>query len=284
MKKIDVHCHSTPRKVKNVLVDSASIETIEKCMKEHEIEKTVVLASYFPHNQSGISNFRLYNWIRDKPQFLLCGSFDFPTYFYQGLNELEELADMGALKAIKTYTTYQQIDIHSEKMRAITNLADRYSLPMIFHCGDSYGCRRKHDKPAYANDIRPSDLSSLIEQFSRVPFLIAHMGNNTGIEATLEQTLAGVNDIIEMTKRFPNVYTDNSGLIDSFHDQKEMPAAIDKIKHYLHECGHERFLFGTDFPVQTYEDSFHMIEEALKGFSEKVKEDIYYNNAARIFK
>lgn len=50
---------------------------------KYEIEKTVLLATYFPHKESSISNFRLYDWIRDNKRFLMFGSLDFDHFFYQ---------------------------------------------------------------------------------------------------------------------------------------------------------------------------------------------------------
>ncbi|MBI1968550.1 hypothetical protein HYS49_01435, partial [Candidatus Woesearchaeota archaeon] len=84
MKKIDIHCHTTPRKLENMAVASASLDAIAGKMREHDIEKTVLLASYFPHKQSGISNYRLHHWITDRSDwygghsdFCMFGSLDF---------------------------------------------------------------------------------------------------------------------------------------------------------------------------------------------------------------
>ena len=48
------------------------------------------------------------------------------------------------------------------------------------------------------------------------------------------------------------------------------------------ECGPKRLLFGTDFPVQTHEDSILLIEESMKTYSDQDKQDVYHDNAARI--
>ena len=91
MKKIDMHCHTSPREIEGIIPKSATIAQITAEMKKHEIERTVLLATYFPHKGSGISNFRLHDWIEGNKKFLMFGSLDFEHYFYQGYNELEEM-------------------------------------------------------------------------------------------------------------------------------------------------------------------------------------------------
>ena len=50
----------------------------------------------------------------------------------------------------------------------------------------------------------------------------------------------------------------------------------------MNEVGQKKLLFGTDYPVQTHNDSVYMIEEAMKGFGQMDKKDVYYNNAHNI--
>lgn len=73
-----------------------------------------------------------------------------------------------------------------------------------------------------------------------------------------------------------------SGLIDSAFGSLYKPRAVEEIKRFLGECGPERLLFGTDFPVQTHADSVYFIEESMKGFSEEDKAKVYYDNSAKL--
>ncbi len=270
--KIDIHCHTTPRKLKDVIPESATLDAIREKMEEYGIERTVVLASYFPHKGSGISNYRLWNWIRDRPEFAMFGSLDTEHYFQQGYNELEELADAGRLSGIKIYTCYQNIDLSSEKMGSVGKLAEKFHLPLMFHVGYSYSSMRTTGEISIANLIKPSDVGLFAEKYSTVPVIIAHMG-----EPFLDE-------LHEVINKHPNVYTETSGLIDSKFGQEERETTVLEIRQYLEKCGTDKLLFGTDFPVQTHEDSLYMLEKALEGYSEKDKKDIYYNNARRVLK
>ena len=103
--------------LKDTVSSDASVNFIEKKMKENNIEKTLLYASYFPNKGTGISNYRLYNWIKDKPNFNMIGSLDFSYYGLQGYNELKELK--GIIKGIKIYTGYQRVYTNSNLMKKI---------------------------------------------------------------------------------------------------------------------------------------------------------------------
>jgi predicted TIM-barrel fold metal-dependent hydrolase len=272
MRKIDIHCHTTNRKVKDTIPKSAFLDEIVKEMKHNDIEKTVVLATYFPHRQSGVSNFRLYNWIRDKPEFNMFGSLDFEHYFYQGLNELEELAGMNALKGIKIYTCYQKVDVKSKKFKEIISIARKNSIPLMLHSGYSYTAKRVHNQVSFEKPVTPFDIEYAIKANRDVNFIISHLA-----APFLDQ-------LVQVARRNSNVYSDMSGLIDSKFGKDGIPQSIDEIKRFLGECGPARLLFGTDFPVQTHKDAIYFVEEAMKNYSLDDKQNVYYNNARRLLR
>jgi predicted TIM-barrel fold metal-dependent hydrolase len=272
MKKIDIHCHTTNRKMKDVIPKSAFLDEIVSEMKKNDVEKTVVLATYFPHRQSGISNFRLYNWIRKRPEFMMFGSLDFEHYFYQGMNELEELAEMKTLSGIKIYTCYQEVDVNSQKFKDVINLAKRNSIPVMMHSGYSYTAMRTNNQVSFAKPVTPLDIEPAMIEYHDVNFIISHLA------------APFLDELITVVKRTHNAYSDMSGLIDSKFGKKGIPSSVEEIKRFLGECGPARLLFGTDFPVQTHADSIYFVEEAMKNHSLIDKQDVYYNNARRLLK
>ena len=272
MRKIDIHCHTTNRKVDDVIPKSASIDAITAEMREYNIEKTVVLASYFPHKGSGISNFRLHHWIRNRPEFCMFGSLDFEHYFWQGINELNELAQAELIKGIKLYTCYQNIDLNSGRMHEVASIARTYSLPLMFHVGHSYSCMRKYGKVSFTEAVKPADLEGLVQVNQDVNFIISHLAKPF------------LPELIQLVRTNPNVYTDMSGLIDSKYDRDEIPSSVEDIHKFLGECGPGKLLFGTDFPVQTHADSVYFAEQSLKGYPLSDKQKVYYGNARRLLK
>jgi predicted TIM-barrel fold metal-dependent hydrolase len=275
MKKIDIHCHTSNRFIREVETQLPNIKAIERMMVEYEVEKTILLATYFPHKKSGISNFRLYDWIRDNPKFLMFGSLDFEYYPHQGLNELEEMAERKIIAGVKIYTCYQRVDLDSSTFKSVISIAKKHQLPMMFHTGISYASMRKYDTPTIANMHTAKTLFNVIKSNPDITFIMSHMSKPF------------FDEVAAVCLNHHNAYTDMSGLIDSKYDEVEIPSSIEVIKKFLEYCGPGKLLWGTDFPVQTHAHSQLFIEEAVKGFGVKAteaKELMYYKNAKSILK
>jgi len=270
MKKIDIHAHVTNRWLKDRANNDASIATLERKMREFDVEKTVVLASYFPHRGSGISNFRLLNWINGNRRFLMFGSLDFQNYLYQGINELTELSENRELYGIKIYTGYQKIDLKSPQFNVVMTIARKHSLPLMFHTGHSHNAMRRYGRPAITDLVTAKDLDFLLEENLDLQFIFSHMSK------------PHFNEMATIATEYENVYTDVSGLIDSKHDRDEIPVTVDNVREFLEYAGPDRLLFGTDFPVQTHEDSIYFVEQAMKNFDDYEKKKVYYDNAWRL--
>ena len=273
MKKIDVHCHTSNRPINDVVDGNATVDHIKSLMEKHDIEQTVFLATYFPHKGSGISNYRLLEWVKNKKDywsegFKLFGSLDFEYYFYQGINELEELASERYIHGIKIYTCYQNIDILSDKMNMVLEIAYKHHLPVMFHTGYSYSSWRKYNKVTVATPYSAKPLSVLARQWPDIQFIFSHLSKPF------------FHEVIIACQKYPNINTDISGIIDSKYDEQEINICVEEIKMFLNNCSHKQLLFGTDFPVQTHEHSIRFIEESIS--DKKIKEDVYYNNAKRI--
>ncbi len=278
MKKIDIHCHVSKRKIRDVVPEAADIPHIMKEMKKWDVEKVVLLATYFPHKSSGVSNYRLKDWMGHIPSplnddFFMFGSLDFDHYFYQGYNELEELCLVRSIFGIKIYTCYQNIDINGDHFKMVLNLARENNLPLMFHTGYSYASMRKYGRSTVGTPHDASSLEIVAKENPDLDMIFSHMSKPF------------FHEMVRVAKENDNVYTDMSGLIDSAFDKGEIPICIEEIKTFLGECGSEKLLFGTDFPVQTHEHSVTFIEEAMKtGWKRKDRENVYYNNAFNILR
>ncbi len=285
MKKLDIHCHTTTRILTEAANPDASLKAITACMKEYDIVKTVLLATYFPRKGTGISNYRLLHWIKNKPEFSMFGSLDFENFFYQGFNELEEMATAGLIRGIKLYTAYQQIDFASTKFRRVANLAREKELPLMFHGGVSYTLWKamgsqailalatsprttvQANKESYKT---PPEFERVAREFPTVNIIVSHL-----CKPFFEELIGVLN-------RNQNVFTDMSGILDSKRDVDYKAACVEHIKKFIAECGPEKMMFGTDFPVQTHADSVDFVEKAMQAYSAKDKQKVYFDNANRI--
>jgi predicted TIM-barrel fold metal-dependent hydrolase len=283
MKKIDIHCHTTNRILKDVANPDASLATIAGYMRQYGIVKTILLATYFPRRGTGISNFRMHYWIQGKPEFLMFGSLDFEHFFYQGINELEELAEEGLIKGIKLYPAYQQIDFTSAQFKQVVTLAAEKNLPLMFHGGVSYMLWKKlgiqnilthpHSLPAQAAGEpykTPGEFEKVAQLFPSVNIIVSHL-----CKPFFEE-------MIEVLKRNDNLFTDMSGILDSRTDAAYKVMYVEQIKRFLGECGPEKMMFGTDFPVQTHEDSLYFIEQAMQNYPAEDRQKVYFENAHKL--
>ncbi len=260
----------------------ASLKAIEAQMRQHGITRTILLASYFPQEGSGISNFRALYWLRDRPQFSLFGSLDIETYFYQGCNELTELAEAGLIKGIKLYTAYQEIDVSSEKFKTIARLARKHHLPIMLHGGASTTLWKKWGRDKVmaltagprknpgAGFTTPETAAQAAASFPDVRFIVSHLCKPF------------FDEMIHALNRYANLLTDTSGLMDSKQDAAHKPACMEQVRRFVGECGPEKILFGTDFPVQSHADSIDIIEGAMADFTLEDRHKIYFGNADRL--
>jgi predicted TIM-barrel fold metal-dependent hydrolase len=88
--------------------------------------------------------------------------------------------------------------------------------------------------------------------------------------------------MIEVLKRNDNLFTDISGILDSKLDQDYKAACVEQIKRVVGECGPDKVMFGTDFPVQTHEDSVYFIEQAMQAYPAEDRQKVYFDNANKI--
>lgn len=275
MNKIDIHCHTTNRKIDGIK-EIPTLSAISSHMDECDIDKTVLLATYFPHKGTGISNFRLLNWIHEAEpdphdrHFEMFGSLDFDHFFFQGMNELEELAVGKHIKGIKLYTCYQHIDLMGDKLKSVLDLARDHALPVMFHVGYAYSSMSTTGNVTYTESVSPKNLEAIAQAYPDINFILSHMAKPY------------LDELICAAKRLGNVYTDISGLIDLDHTVREMHECVEEIARFLGEVGPKKLLFGTDYPVQSHSDSVQLIEEAMRGFYPVDRTDVYYNNAHQL--
>lgn len=168
--------------------------------------------------------------------------------------EVARIAELG-LRGIKLHPDFQKFLIDDPKLYPIYEAASSLSLPITFHVG------RDPDsvQVPYAT---PSGIARISSLFPDLTIIAAHMGG-ARMSDEVEQTLAG-----------KNVYLDTS-LSNVF-------CPPDQFIRIVRKHGSERILFGSDCPWQSPLEEFRWIERL--GLSSADRENIYWNNAARLLK
>jgi predicted TIM-barrel fold metal-dependent hydrolase len=147
-------------------------------------------------------------------------------------------------------------------------LAEKYDVPVVFHTGDTY------DKMAPVKFADPLTVDDVAIKYPKVKFVIAHMGNPWFRSAA------------EVVYKNDNVYVDMSALM--LGDlAKEEPEKVEELVikpmkwFFLYVENPKKFMFGTDWPLLTEKSYIDVVKRAIP---QKYWEDVFYNNAIRVFK
>jgi len=113
----------------------------------------------------------------------------------------------------ETYVQCGSSQLPEDYLRPVLRIARSRKLPVMLHTGDfSY--------------TAPAMMMGMIQEFSDVTFILAHMGS-----------LAFVQDAIEVAVASSNTYLETSGMTS--------PAML---RRAVREVGADRILFGSDYP------------------------------------
>lgn len=134
--------------------------------------------------------------------------------------------------------------------------------------------------------IKPHLMKETIAMISRCPetrFILDHLGKPD----IRNQAFDAYKKDIEQLAALPNLTAKISGLITEAAPDWSPEDIKPYIDHAIACFGHERLMFGGDWPVVLLAGSFERwvmaLAEALEGYPSEVAEMIFYKNAARIY-
>ena len=114
-------------------------------------------------------------------------------------------------------------------------------------------------KQIYGNPLR---FDKVLKDFSGLKIILVHSGGKIDF----------YDEVIELARKYESLYMDFSG--DCFY-----PPVFKKV---IDRIGRGRALFGTDMPMMDIR--YHIANVLAADIPDSDKEDIFYNNAARLFK
>lgn len=284
--KIDIHAHNSNHKLWGLHTESASISDLGKEAKKHGIEKIFLMATYFPYKKSGLKNNVLLERIKGNKLFGMFASLDAGTDISEVIVDLRKLAENKLIAGLKLYPGYQKFSLSDKKVEPIYELAGKFNLPIAIHVGELHHCcpKEKREKrktrcgdicpiDTFAYLANPREAESAIRNHPKVNFILAHLGN------------PHFGEVRDLMRKYSNVYTDMSGqfISASYEDTPEYRRELknEMLQFFQIENAIDRFMFASDFPIQSYKDSIELIE-SLELSSEE-KEKIYSKNAIKLF-
>ncbi len=257
---IDCHCHIYPDKIADKAVESISsfydiemdydgrnstlIENGRKNRVKHYIVFSVATT---PKQVQSINSF-----IADAVQNsggLMTGLGSLhpdSDNMYEDFRHIKELG----LKGVKLHPDFQKIAIDDERCEKIYELC-RGIMPVLLHTGDS-----RYD---FSN---PDRVIPILEKYPDLTVIGAHFGG---------WSVWG--EAVEKLSSYPNFYVDCSSSFDWLTTEK----ARDIIRAY----GADKVMFGSDFPMWSYEQELERFFDL--GLTGEETEKILYENAVRVF-
>lgn len=177
------------------------------------------------------------------------------------VDKIEEGIKLNLIKGLKIYPGYYYNYPNNKVYHKFYKLAEKYNVPVIIHCGDTY------KKEALVKYAHPLNVDELAVKFPKVIFVIAHLGNPWIIDAA------------EVVYKNKNVYADLSGLfigkIGSEFTKKKVLEALDYIDDY------NKILYGSDWPLVNIKDYIKIIKNIVP---KKYHKKVFYENAKKLFK
>jgi uncharacterized protein len=188
-----------------------------------------------------------------------------PPRFQQALEALEKEPGIVGLKLFPGYRSFYPSD---RRVDPVYELAHRRNLPVLVHQGDTLLGR------GLLKFARPLELDEVAGRFRDVRFVLCHLGN------------PWIDEAAEIVYKNPNVFTDTSGLLprpDSAYFDRVRSRTRERILDaILTTSAPERFLMGSDWPLQSLSASSALIEEA--DLEPEDRDAILGGNAQRLFR
>lgn len=246
----------------------ARAEALIKSMDEAHIDKALVFAGRI----NGITTEEVVDEIapyKDRLYAIASASMGEGGETLRALEKLHNLEaglKSGVIRGLKFYPGYEYYYPADEWLREFLDLLVKYDRPAIFHAGDTFSKVRK-SKLKYALPIHIDDLAT---EMPELKIVIAHLG------------YPWQRDAAEVVYKNKNVYSDCSGFVyGDFNEQQVADFKIVWEEFTRIACGHEKILFGTDFPISAQASYAETVGKII-GYGEAVGH-IYYGNAQRLF-
>ncbi|SDN31887.1 amidohydrolase family protein [Alkalicoccus daliensis] len=201
-------------------------------------------------------------------QISLCAGIN-PYRLSKGdLHKLERVLLDERTVGIKIYLGYYPFFPYDKVYQPVYELARRYSLPVVFHTGDTYS------KRGLLKYSHPLSIDEVAVYHPEVTFILAHLGDPWMLDAA------------EILYKNDNVYADLSGLIVGSEKEVERICAIphyfDHFRHALaYGDSYDKLLFGSDWPLVPLIPYINFIKSVIPA---EHWEDVFYNNALKVFK
>jgi hypothetical protein len=201
--------------------------------------------------------------VKDTPQLSLMGTIDIQTQGDEWLAYLEDLIVQRRIVAVKIFPGHDPIYPTDPRLALVYAMCQLYHIPMVIHTG----CNPDHPEVAQYND--PIFIVEVARQYPVLKIVIAHY------------FFPEVDYCYEITRPYPNIYFDTSGLADA-----EVIAATgaERIRSVLLKTLRDNpksIVFGTDYAMCTFEQHLELIDNLP--LDDDLRQAILWHNTVELF-
>jgi predicted TIM-barrel fold metal-dependent hydrolase len=261
---IDCHVHLNHYADENVDALATSITTLQATMRRNRIDSAVILTSY-KISPGRPSTRQVVDAVKGIPSLRVVAGVPFETLGSEKIIELDGMLAEGSVCGLKLYPGYEPFYPADPKLEPVYQLAEKYDVPVMIHCGDTYSVK---GKVKYAH---PLHVDEVAVDHPGVKFVICHLGN------------PWLTDCMEVVYKNPNVQADISGLVlGNFSERFELYMRRQLQDLLVWGVDPKDVLYGTDWPISSMESYLAFMED-LK-IPPADKRAIMCDNAAKLFK
>jgi len=261
---IDVHTHLNNYHEERVVSLSDCLHELRSKMDACGVDAACVLTSYrvTPNRPSTRD---VVEAVENIPNLYVVAGVSYVNYRESDLREIAEYLRGGRVRGLKIYPGYEPFYPWDHRMQVVCDLCMEFDVPLMIHTGDTYAAT---GRLKYAH---PLQVDELAVDHPELKIVICHLGN------------PWFRDCMEVVYKNRNVYADFSGLVLGDFDtgfEKWLRQQLDEILLYAGEPSY--LLYGTDWPISSMESYVEFMKKLR--LSQKSKELILYQNAARLFR
>lgn len=183
------------------------------------------------------------------------------------LEALEQSLQRTDVVGIKLYAGYYHFNVGDEIYDPVYKLAAAYGLPVVIHGGLTYADQ------GLLKYSHPLSMEETFLKHREITFMLCHLGD------------PWVMDTAALLEKNPNLYTDLSGWIVG--DQAKVDRLLTEQTYTDHfrralvfAEKYDRLVFGTDWPLVPLDAYITFVKHLVP---EAYHEDVFYNNALRVF-
>ena len=248
------------------LMGPASIDLLKEQYALAGIEKVFLLPSdcSFDTGKADISNDDIALLVSEAPEMFI-GFASADPRNQNAQEDMEKAFSELKLEGLYINTARLQIEPYDKNLYRLYEICKKYNKPIIFHCGLSL------ETNAISSYAKPADFERVFRDFPETNICLTHMG------------WPWVQGTAAMLLKYPNAYSSTALMnFDGPYQIFRKVFTEDMGKLWVEHNIADKIMFGSGSPRIRPVRSFRGLDSL--GFSEKVKEKIYYRNALRFLR